>query len=322
MATTKRKPAVNKTAQGKKPDPKKIVIGTLGVAAAGAGAYFLYKAISGRKVENNYNVTTTSISIPSLPPVSKSLPVGSFPIKFGDKNQKVQTVQNALIAKGGAPADLIRKSGGADGIYGNGTKSALEAAAYPLLIDEQTFNQIVGTGAGNSLLLSSGTDYKKIAQDLYGSRNIETTVSLLKGMKDVNDYTAVSEEMKKHTKNMLFVAYTLVNYLLSVAFKNESDKQRIRNEFLRMGLKYDALSDKWSLSGLSGLGYYNHEVPVGPELITREALMIRDSFGRTRQIDKNTILGRELSRDDNGIMKILTIQDTVIYAPVALLKPY
>ena len=45
----------------------------------------------------------------------------------GSRHSSVKQVQQAIITKGGLAAQHIIKTGGADGIYGNGTAAALKA---------------------------------------------------------------------------------------------------------------------------------------------------------------------------------------------------
>ena len=53
-------------------------------------------------------------------------------ISKGSKHQSVRLVQQAILKKGGFAAALIAQSGGADGIYGEGTLEALEYLKLPL----------------------------------------------------------------------------------------------------------------------------------------------------------------------------------------------
>ncbi len=54
----------------------------------------------------------------------------AFPLSPGDKNLWVQRMQQALIKHGGKAAELIKSSGGADGVFGEGTRQALFDAGF------------------------------------------------------------------------------------------------------------------------------------------------------------------------------------------------
>jgi hypothetical protein len=72
--------------------------------------------------------TSTPISEPSLAP--ETLPLGTFPINFGDKNARVQQIQKTFgIA--------------ADGILGKQTRGALAQKGYQLPLDEKTYDKVV-----------------------------------------------------------------------------------------------------------------------------------------------------------------------------------
>jgi hypothetical protein len=228
---------------------KKIILIGLGVAAAGISGYFGWQWWKNHKAAKDDSGDSNDTLPP--PPDKKSfhssLTTGSshsdeFPLKKGSKGAKVKSLQRGLIAKYGKSA-LPRY--GADGDFGNETISALKKNSLPEEIDETTYNVIV-QGAGSS----SSIDAKGIAGSLYeGATNsdIEKVISALKQMASIGDYSAVNREFENYSIGG--VRKTLVNGLLT-SFSDESQKQRIRLEFSRMGLKYDGT--KWSLSGIAG----------------------------------------------------------------------
>ncbi len=74
----------------------------------------------------------------------------------------------------------------------------------------------------------------------------------------------------------------MVKHLLDFAFKdNESAKEKIKNEFTRMGLVEK--SGQWSLSGFGKLS----------KLVTLKDTYVRDTEGNLAQVKRNTILGIE-----------------------------
>jgi hypothetical protein len=73
-----------------------------------------------------------------------------------------------------------------------------------------------------------------------------------------------------------------VNGLLG-SFTDENQKQQIRLEFTRMGLKYDG--SKWSLSGLDGFS-----------LITKEPCMVWKTPREAAKVPANMILGTEVAQ--------------------------
>lgn len=69
------------------------------------------------------------------PPIGRdntgqSLPDGSFPLRFGGRSKLIQVMQLALLNMRDDVAKHIKLTGGADGVWGNGTSKALVAAGY------------------------------------------------------------------------------------------------------------------------------------------------------------------------------------------------
>jgi hypothetical protein len=144
-------------------------------------------------------------------------------------------------------------------------------------IDESTYNVLT---QGNTI------DPAAVSKKLYDSataKNISQVVFTLKGMKNTDDYSAVSNDFKEnYTING--VRQTLVNGLLN-SFSDEKQKQQIRLEFLRIGLKYDG--KKWALAGLDG-------IPNGREIITTEKTVAYTAKGNGKiVIPENIVLGKK-----------------------------
>lgn len=167
-------------------------------------------------------------------------PDNSFPLKKGDKGEKVKLLQLSLIAKYGKS---ILPKYGADGDFGSEMVAALKKAGLSETISESTFNVLTG----------STNDPSAIAKKIYealGKMDIVTVLSQLRNIKDTSAYKAVSDAFQSYRVGG--VRQTLVNAVLN-SFPDERLKQMIRLAFSNMGLKYDGT--KWSLSGFADVKY-------------------------------------------------------------------
>ena len=166
-----------------------------------------------------------------------------FPLKKGSKGSKVQKMQQALISKYGSS---ILPKYGADGDFGSETAKALKKEGLPAIINESAYNVIVGGGSG-----STSGNTATIAEGLHNaaqSDNFNTALNLLKKIDSKEGYEQVNTAFEDY--RLGGVRQTLVNGMMNT-FTNDDQKQKIRYEFLRMGLQYDG--NKWSLSGFDGL---------------------------------------------------------------------
>lgn len=102
----------------------------------------------------------------------------------------------------------------------------------------------------------------------------------LKKLGSNDDYSKVSAAFSQYRINA--VRKTLVTGLLD-AFTNEDQKQQIRYEFLRMGLKFDG--SKWSLAGFDGK-------PV----VTIEPTSVWINATQSVSVPSQMVLGAEVSR--------------------------
>ncbi len=146
--------------------------------------------------------------------------------------------------------------------------NALRKKGLPPEIDQNTYN----------VLVQGGTGYKQLADTLYNAvenTDLNAALSALRQMQSTEDYRAVNKIFETYTIG--FVRKTLVNGLLD-AFSDESQKQRIRLEFTRMGLNYDGT--KWTLSGVDA-----------PRIITTQAAEIAEKGGRVIQVPPQVVLG-------------------------------
>ncbi len=194
-----------------------------------------------------------------------------FPLKKGSKNAQVKALQQALIAKYGAS---VLPKFGADGDFGTETAAALKKAGLPATIDESTYYVVVQ---------ASTTDKSAFAGKLLTAADrvdFSSTMTLLRQMATKEDYRQVSSLFSQ--QRLRGVKQTLVTGLLD-SFSAESQKQQIRYEFIRMGLKYDG--SKWSLDGFDGK-------PV----VTVEPTIIWINATESVNVPAMMVLGAEVSR--------------------------
>jgi hypothetical protein len=271
----KAKPSPTRKPPAKKKAKSNIILTTLAVGAAGILGYLGWQYYKKRKASKtattdlntilpsattaalypdssaSYTDTTATPSYVAPSATTKTTASSSsakssttassgFPLKKGSKGTLVKTLQQALIAKYGAS---VLPKYGADGDFGSETISALAKAGLPATIDESTYYVVIQGS-------SSVTDKSAFAGKFLTAaiaKDFNTVISLLKQMATKEDYKQVSALFSQ--SRLRGVRQTLVNGLLGT-FSNESQKQQIRYEFIRMGLKYDG--SKWSLDGFDG----------------------------------------------------------------------
>ena len=224
---------------------KMILIG-LGTTATGLLGYFGWRWWQKRKQKRQEDDASgddnTDSGTSFLPAASSPSSSGGskrnddFPLAKGSKGEKVKSLQRALLAKYGKS---ILPKYGADGDFGSEMIAALKKLNLADSIDESTYNVLT---SGNAI------DAKDVAMRLYKaatSKNLEQALFTLRGMKSASDYDAVNTVFKNYFFGV--VRKTLVNGLLD-SFPDENQKQQIRLEFTRMGLRYDGKT--WSLAGI------------------------------------------------------------------------
>jgi hypothetical protein len=198
-----------------------------------------------------------------------------FPLKKGSKGDVVRQMQQALIDKYGRSA--LPKYG-ADGDFGNETLTALKKNGLPTIVSESVFNILTQGGGGGSS--SSGSS--PLAEQLHQaaeSRNFNGVISLLKKIGSKDQYQQVSSSFMAMRLNG--VRQTLVNGVLS-SFHDESQKQQIRMEFIRMGLQYR--NNKFSLSGFDG-----------KPLVTKVPATVWTSPTQSVQVPAMMVIGNEVT---------------------------
>lgn len=65
-----------------------------------------------------------------------------FPLRKGDTNNFVKSLQSALIKKGDKAAELLNKSGGATGKFTEATEAALLSLKLPVTVNESLYREI------------------------------------------------------------------------------------------------------------------------------------------------------------------------------------
>jgi hypothetical protein len=250
----------NKTAPKTKSNNKKyvvvgVVLGTLGLAGFG---YWYFVGRKGTVVENkdtdlfrnleNNDTSTLPVHTPAPSAINNT-----FPLKLNTKGELVKQLQTELIKKYGA---TILPKYGADGYFGKELETALVTKGYTKTIDVATFTKIVGLNSstsetdtsapkeGLSTTAKENIDIVKNSWLYCTTRNLTKLLTELKRISTIEEYKGVNNLFK--TIRLRGIRQTLVNGTLS-SFSDDTSKQLIRAEFMRIGLKYDG--DKWSLSG-------------------------------------------------------------------------
>jgi hypothetical protein len=300
---SKSKPIAQTKGQGKKRGvkPAKVFIYALALAALGGGGFLVYDRVKRKKtVEQNQSPSDSNsdtiiinnslpTSISSFTSKMLSSASDSFPLKRGSKGTRVNVLQQVLSKT--SPSILI------DGQFGPQTATALKNAGYPEIVDETLFNKITGASKNTVQVVFNPSSLALSLYNAAQSKNLSQSLSVLKQLKSVAEYSAVNEYYKKQG----FISKTIVNDLLEYAFKsNEAAKVQIRNEFLRIGLKV-SIAGTWSLQGLR----------LYKDLITIRETVVTDSRNNRIPVRRNTILGDELEVA-NGMTWFRSIDDSIL----------
>lgn len=225
----------------------------------------------------------------------------SFPLKRGSKGDRVSQLQKALVTLLGN--DVGSQNGGIDGSFGKGTESLLKLAGYGKSVDQALFNQIVNN---EPTILFNPQD---LADKLYhsaSSKDSATVIKILRQIKDTSQYSAVNDAYKK----IGYVSTTIVTHLLDGTFSLDTyAKERFKAEFLRMGLKRNEDSGRWSLSGFSRF----------KDIITIVDTYVLDRNNNRIRVSKNTILGDE-EKVSNGLTVFRAIDNSYGAVPTEHVK--
>ena len=284
-------------AMPQKSNASKIVLTTLTIGAAGVVGYLglqLWKKHKQSKAANLDNeldkIQPNPVKEIKLPPVQPVNPNpytppkdtthttsssrnDDFPLKKGSKGDAVRQLQQGLIDKYGAS---ILPKYGADGDFGSETQAALKKKGLPSIVTESVFNVITQGGDGGG---SGNLDLAEQLHKAAESKSFSSAISLLKKMSSKDQYQQVSNSFMQLRLNG--VRQTLVNGMLS-SFHDESQKNQIRMEFIRMGLQYR--NNKFSLSGFDG-----------KPLVTKVAATVWVSPTESVQVPAQMVIGNEVT---------------------------
>ncbi|TCZ68351.1 peptidoglycan-binding domain-containing protein [Flaviaesturariibacter aridisoli] len=282
------KAKTKKKAPPKKQQKKTLILTAFAVGASGILGYFGWQYFrKKREARKNADLDALIKAMPPAP-VTPDTPApaprprsransgngGSddFPLKKGSKGENVRMLQEALIKKYGAK---VLPRFGADGDFGTELVSALRRQGLPTVVTESTFN-VLTQGSRPSDNLPSGKELYEAAL----SKDFAKTIGLLKRIGSVDQYSTVNDSFKQF--RLAGVRQTLVTGLLNT-FTQETQKQKIKFEFLRMGLQFDG--SKWSLSGFDGR-----------PIVTVAATSVWLSGTEKVRVPARMVLGNEVSR--------------------------
>lgn len=234
---------------------KKAVLFSLGTLALGTLAFLGIKYFKTKKQQTNDDSDQTTDNKDSKIPIQTNINSkhrtsvlatyvsDAFPFKLGTKGNKVLELQLALMRTFGSG---IFPKHGADGDFGSELASFLRSKGYGVPLSEADFNKITQTQASKPLLTFDPT---AIASGVYNSiisNDYSSAITLLKAITNTTNYSLVSERFKMYRLNG-GVRQTLVTAMLS-SFSEKSQKENTKMVFQKMGLRYNAETDKWSLA--------------------------------------------------------------------------
>ena len=298
-----------------------IAGGLFFVAAIGGTIYYFSKKKKGNpgagegenllEEENTTERENPVKQFPAFNPPSKSgssyLPLPSpakrkdeFPIGKGNSGEKVKLIQLALIKAYGKG---ILPKFGADGYWGTELESALQSKHIPFPISEVAFNNFFKTGNNSPAPISDPSGIAKNLRLAIFSKDKEKTLTELRKINSVADYSAVNAVFKNTPLGI--VRYTLVNAILS--FFNGKDNEVFRTDFFRIGLKFDSTKNQWSLSGIQ------------PMVLTHRDTIFTTADGKSFRVPAGFRIGHLVNQED-GTAEILTADGKRLFASSATLK--
>ena len=237
---------------------------------------------------------------PYLPVPSQPKRKDEFPIGKGSSGERVKLIQQALMKAYGKG---ILPKFGADGYWGKELESALQSRKISFPISESAYNSFFHSGGNSNASISDPTSLAKNLRLAIYSKNKEKTLTELRKIKSVADYTAVNNIFKNTPLGV--VRFTLVNAALS--FFPAKDKESFRVEFLRMGLKYNPNKNLWSLSGIK------------PMVLTHRDTVFTTADGKSFRVPAGFRIGHLVGQED-GTAEILTAEGKRLFASSATLK--
>ncbi len=252
-ATTQNNQATNKT------KAKKAVLFSLGTLALGTLAFLGIKQFKKHKTQSDDDIDQTTTDLDTKIPVQTnsnpkpraSVYTGnansSFPLKLGSKGAKVVELQQSLMRTFGSG---IFPKYGADGQFGSELSTFLRSKGYAIPLQESDFKKITQGQKPQATAPLLIFDPAAIAKGVYNAilaKDYAAAITLLKAITSPTNYSLVSDKFKMYRLNG-GVRQTLVTAMLN-SFAEKSQKENTKKVFQKMGLKYNAAGDKWSLSG-------------------------------------------------------------------------
>jgi hypothetical protein len=316
-----------------------IVTGTAAIAGMG---YFAFRPKSNKDSEDAFDEGTKDNTRMALPPATATTTTtnnsntSGFPLKKGSSGTFVSNLQNALIT--GFPNLNPLPRYGADGSWGSEVQKFLEDNSLKTIIDRTTYTDYImgnfgdakktapATNTTNTTASNSGiknliksvmpsylTDPNvRIGWQLFDTakaKNLASTISLLQQLKSVTHYKSASSGFQYRPFELPFRTFTLVSGLFA-SFTSQSDKNSIRTELRRMGLKETIVNSEpanydstWSLAGL-GIAHRN--------IRTKMKAIISDGFNIRIEIPSRTIIGQWLA-SGNGYTRFRTLDGRDMY---------
>lgn len=246
------------TANTEKGKAKKVVLFSLGTLALGTLTFFgikLYKNHKKKTEDDTDNENTdymdskAPVRTPAASKPRTSVPAAhagsAFPLRLRSKGDTVKQLQLALINRYGAG---ILPKFGADGDFGSELEAALKAKGYTLPLSEADYNKITqekqSTPAPAPLVAFDSAAVAKALFTSISTRDFNSSITLLKSVKDTGHYVLVSEKLKEYFING--VRQNLVNAMLNT-FNEKSQKEKVKDTLRSIGLVEK--NNIWSLSG-------------------------------------------------------------------------
>ena len=280
--------------------PERIFFYALGLGVVGGALWMAWQSF---RKKDDADPTDTSLMNSGTGTSFKSKTSNDrFPLQRGSKGMKVMMLQQALAIM--LNDKNFASYGGVDGDFGPKTESAVKAAGYSSVIDEETYTKITSAVTGN---LYISFNPSTVADRLYGQAQLQNAEGVMVELKKINStsqYSSVNEYYKKKG----LVRKTIVTDLLSNSFKNDPDAQiEMKAEFTRMGLKLNADTGRWSLSGIRTV----------KDIITLADTFVKDLQGNYILVKKNVILGAE-KKKANGYTQFESLQGRIYSVPTEM----
>ncbi|MCU0435918.1 MAG: hypothetical protein MUC87_20845 [Bacteroidia bacterium] len=331
--------------------PLVLISLSAGFVGLAAGGLWLYRRVknnaddldSAKAGVDFDQITSSGNPNKALPPASYSASQNQgnssgavFPLQFNSRGKEVKQLQQAIITK--FTRDALPKYG-ADGHWGSETQRFFEKnTELETVIDKDTFLRYVSgdfskkgsaasTSSTNSGQYNSISDYAKAVipswvrdpfiitgwslWDAAMLKNINAVIALLQKLKTTANYSSASQGFQLRPFRLPMRRYTLVSGLMEAFEGQAANKEKIRAELRRMGLKetvknndpanYDS---SWALSGIGG--------GIARLVRTTMSAILTDGFDVRVAVPARTLIGRWVS-SGNGFTRILTFDGRTIY---------